>query len=61
MAEAQAQLRRPAAQRWQAGGGPDRHWREDGEFRAHCSTKWASFLLSLRDLVETGRGRRRTT
>lgn len=34
-----------------------RHWRDDGEFRAHCSTKWASFLLSLRDLVETGRGR----
>ena len=23
---------------------------------AHCSTKWATFLLSLRDLVETGQG-----
>jgi hypothetical protein len=27
------------------------------EFTAHCSTKWATFLLSLRDLVETGKGR----
>jgi uncharacterized protein YndB with AHSA1/START domain len=33
-----------------------RHWREQGEFIAHCSTKWATFLLSLRELVETGRG-----
>ena len=24
---------------------------------AHCSTKWATFLLSLRDLVETGKGK----
>lgn len=34
-----------------------RKWREEGEFMGHCSTKWATFLLSLRDLVETGRGR----
>lgn len=34
-----------------------RRWREAGEFMAHCSTKWATFLLSLRDLVETGAGR----
>jgi len=34
-----------------------RKWREEAEFMAHCSTKWATFLLSLRDLVETGRGR----
>ena len=34
-----------------------RDWREAGEFTEHCSTKWATFLLSLRDLVETGRGR----
>lgn len=34
-----------------------RQWREAGEFMAHCSTKWATFLLSLRDLVETGAGR----
>ncbi len=33
-----------------------RQWRDDGPFMAHCSTKWATFLLSLRDLVETGRG-----
>ena len=34
-----------------------RNWREAVEFTAHCSMKWATFLLSLRDLVETGRGR----
>ncbi len=33
-----------------------RGWREESEFMAHCSTKWASFLLSLRDFVETGKG-----
>jgi uncharacterized protein YndB with AHSA1/START domain len=33
-----------------------RKWREEVEFMAHCSTKWATFLLSLRDLVETGKG-----
>ena len=33
------------------------NWPEAGEFTAHCSTKWAVFLLSLRDLVETGKGR----
>jgi len=27
------------------------------EFMGHCSTKWATFLLSLRDLVETGQGK----
>jgi uncharacterized protein YndB with AHSA1/START domain len=32
-------------------------WREPVEFMHHCSTKWAIFLLSLRDLVERGRGR----
>lgn len=34
-----------------------RKWREEVEFMAHCSTKWATFLLSLRDFVETGTGR----
>lgn len=34
-----------------------RHWREAVEFTAHCSMKWATFLLSLRQLVETGQGR----
>jgi uncharacterized protein YndB with AHSA1/START domain len=33
-----------------------RKWREEVEFMAHCSTKWATFLLSLRDLVEAGKG-----
>ena len=33
-----------------------RNWREPVEFMAHCSTKWATFLLSLRELVERGRG-----
>jgi uncharacterized protein YndB with AHSA1/START domain len=34
-----------------------KNWQEAGEFMAHCSMKWATFLLSLRDLVETGRGK----
>jgi uncharacterized protein YndB with AHSA1/START domain len=33
-----------------------RNWREATEFTAHCSMKWATFLLSLRDYVETGAG-----
>lgn len=32
-------------------------WREAAPFMAHCSTKWATFLLSLKALVETGTGR----
>ncbi len=34
-----------------------RNWREQVEFMAHCSMKGAVFLLSLRQLVETGAGR----
>src|SRR5262249_8621641 len=34
-----------------------RNWREAVEFTAHCSMKWATFLLSLRALAETGTGR----
>lgn len=34
-----------------------RNWREAVEFTSHCSMKWATFLLSLRDYVETGKGR----
>lgn len=34
-----------------------RGWREPVEFMAHCSMKWATFLLSLRELVETGTGK----
>lgn len=32
-------------------------WREPVEFMHHCSTKWALFLMSLKEFVETGRGR----
>ena len=34
-----------------------RQWAESSDFLAHCSTKWATFLLSLREYVETGKGR----
>jgi len=34
-----------------------RNWRESVEFTAHCSMKWAVFLLSLREYLETGKGR----
>lgn len=32
-------------------------WKEPVEFMHHCSTKWAVFLLSLRDQVERSEGR----
>ncbi len=32
-------------------------WREQVDFMGHCSTKWATFLLSLKSLLETGSGR----
>jgi uncharacterized protein YndB with AHSA1/START domain len=31
-------------------------WKEPVEFMHHCSTKWAIFLMSLKALVETGKG-----
>jgi len=31
-------------------------WKEPVEFMHHCSTKWAMFLMSLKSLVETGKG-----
>jgi hypothetical protein len=31
-------------------------WREPVAFMSHCSTKWATFLMSLKQLVETGKG-----
>jgi hypothetical protein len=34
-----------------------KNWREANEFMSHCSTKWATFLLSLKELVETGTGK----
>lgn len=33
-----------------------RGWTEPVEFVHHCSTKWGSFLMSLKSLVETGEG-----
>ena len=33
-----------------------RGWREPVEFMNHCTTKWAIFLMSLKQLVETGTG-----
>jgi uncharacterized protein YndB with AHSA1/START domain len=32
-------------------------WKEPTEFMHHCSTKWATFLVSLKALVETGKGK----
>jgi len=31
-------------------------WKEPVEFMHHCSTKWATYLMSLKSLVETGKG-----
>ncbi len=33
------------------------NWNKWVEFTAHCSMKWAVFLLSLKQLVETGKGK----
>lgn len=33
------------------------NWRESIEFMAHCSTKWGVFLMSLKELIETGKGK----
>jgi hypothetical protein len=33
------------------------YWKEEIEFMAHCNMKWATFLLSLKGLVETGQGK----
>ena len=32
-------------------------WKDPVEFMHHCSTKWATFLLSLMEYVERGSGR----
>ena len=31
-------------------------WKEPVEFMHHCSTKWATYLMSLKSLLETGKG-----
>jgi hypothetical protein len=33
------------------------NWKELTDFLAHCSTKWAVFLLSLKDEAEVGQGK----
>jgi len=33
-----------------------RGWAEAVEFMHHCSTRWATYLLSLKSLLETGKG-----
>lgn len=32
-------------------------WKEETPFHYHCSMKWASFMLSLKEFVELGKGR----
>ena len=53
--EVSFQLRRDGDQTWvifkHAG------WKEPIEFMHHCSTKWAVFLLSMRDWLEREEGR----
>ncbi|UXN75436.1 hypothetical protein N8D56_12055 [Devosia sp. A8/3-2] len=31
-------------------------WKEPVEFMHHCSTKWGTFLMSLKALIDTGKG-----
>ena len=31
-------------------------WKEASDFMHHCSTKWAVYLLSMKSLVESGKG-----
>lgn len=31
-------------------------WKEPVDFMYHCSTRWATFLMSLKQLIETGKG-----
>ena len=33
------------------------NWAAEVEFKSHCSMKWAVFMLSLKQLVETGTGK----
>jgi len=33
------------------------NWAEEVEFKAHCSMKWAVFLMSLKQFAETGKGK----
>jgi hypothetical protein len=33
-----------------------RRWMQESDFLRFCSLKWATFLLSLKSLLETGQG-----
>lgn len=33
------------------------NWAEQTDLCSHCSTKWAVFMLSLKEYLETGKGR----
>jgi len=33
------------------------NWEAETQFLAHCCTKWAVFMLSLKDYLETGTGK----
>lgn len=33
------------------------NWKQRSDFMGHCSTKWAVFLLSLKEAIETGNGK----
>lgn len=33
------------------------NWKQVTDFMAHCSTKWAVFLISLKQVLETGEGK----
>lgn len=32
------------------------NWKQEVEFKSHCSMKWAIFMLSLKEYLETGKG-----
>jgi len=32
-------------------------WQAQSDFMGHCSLKWATFLMSLKDAIETGSGK----
>ena len=32
-------------------------WSDQTDFFAHCNTKWGTFMLSIKEYCETGKGR----
>jgi hypothetical protein len=33
-----------------------RGWREENDFYMHCNSRWGYFMLSIKSLIETGKG-----